>query len=81
MKFDRARARIKKYRKHPGLLAWHVMDEPPWDEPGNRGKDYMPAAYRVVKKYDPDHPASVVVCHYDDAIDFRVFTQTRIEPA
>lgn len=66
MKFDRMTSRIGKYRNHPGLLSWSLMDEPSWDKPGDRGKDYMPAAYGVAKQQDPDHPASVVCCHYDD---------------
>ena len=66
MKFDRAKARVREYRSHPGLLAWSVMDEPSWDKPGDCGREYMPAAYSVVKEHDPTHPASVVCCHYDD---------------
>jgi len=66
MNFDPAIARIEKYRDHPAVLAWHLMDEPSWDKEGDMGKDYMPAAYRVVKEHDPNHPATAVVCHFGD---------------
>ena len=58
--------RIQMYRDHSALLAWHIMDEPCWDEKGNVGKDYMPAVYRCIKNNDPHHPATAVVCHFRD---------------
>ncbi|MEA3365118.1 MAG: hypothetical protein U9Q79_05705, partial [Candidatus Hydrogenedentes bacterium] len=67
MEFEDSVRRIETYRDHPALLAWHTMDEPAWDKEGNRGKDYMPAAYEMIKKYDPHHPVTAVVCHFADA--------------
>jgi hypothetical protein len=58
--------RIEMFRQHPALLAWHTMDEPDWDQKGNMGKEYMPAAYSLVKKHDPQHPVTAVVCHFAD---------------
>lgn len=58
--------RIELYRNHPALLAWHTMDEPQWEQKDNMGKDYMPAAKEFVKKHDPDHPVTAVVCRYSD---------------
>ncbi len=66
MDFAASIKRIEKYRDHPALLAWHIMDEPSWDKPGNRGKDYMPAAYKLIKEHDPRHPVTAVVCHFAD---------------
>jgi hypothetical protein len=62
--------RIEAFRQHPALFAWHTMDEPPWDEKGNMGKEYMPAAYSLIKKHDPHHPVTAVVCHFDDCRRF-----------
>ena len=73
MEFDTAIARIKKYRDHPALLAWHTMDEPAWDREGNRGKDYMPAAYKMIKAHDTSHPVTAVVCHFADPSLFAPF--------
>jgi len=70
MEFDSAIARIEKYRDHPAVLAWHLMDEPGWDKEGNVGKDYMPAAYEIVRQHDPNHPATTVVCHLGDPEKF-----------
>ena len=67
MEFDASIARIKEYRDHPALLAWQVMDEPAWDKEGNRGKEYMPAAYKMIKAHDAGHPVTTVVCHFADA--------------
>ncbi|MCP4641165.1 MAG: hypothetical protein GY851_12060 [bacterium] len=66
MDFDAAVRRIKAYRDHPALLAWHTMDEPGWDKEGNMGRDYMPAAYALLKEHDPAHPVTAVVCHFGD---------------
>jgi len=70
MKFDAAIARIEKYRDHPALLAWHLMDEPAWDKEGDMGKDYMPAACEIVRQHDPAHPVTAVVCHFGDPEKF-----------
>ncbi len=66
MDFTASEKRVEKFRDHPALLAWHTMDEPSWDKEGDMGKDYMPAAYKLVKKLDPDHPVTAVVCHFGD---------------
>lgn len=58
--------RIEMYHNHPALLAWHTMDEPEWDTKGNMGKDYMPAAKKFIRKHDPHHPVTAVMCHFDD---------------
>ncbi|MFO7976483.1 MAG: beta-galactosidase [Candidatus Hydrogenedentota bacterium] len=66
MEFQDSIRRIETYRDHPALLAWHTMDEPAWDKEGDQGKDYMPAAYEVIKEHDPHHPVTAVVCHFVD---------------
>jgi hypothetical protein len=58
--------RIELYRNHPALLAWHTMDEPQWDAPGDRGREYMPAAKAFVAKHDPHHPVTAVICRFAD---------------
>jgi len=70
MQFAACIERIEQYRRHPAVLAWHTMDEPAWEKKGNRGEKYMPAAYRLVKKHDADHPVTAVVCHFVDAERF-----------
>ena len=67
MEFDRCVERVERFRKHPALLAWHTMDEPGWEKEGDPGERYMPAAYKVIKEHDPDHPVTAVVCHFADA--------------
>lgn len=66
MDFESSIQRIETFRDHPALLAWHTMDEPAWDKEGNMGKDYMPAAYALLKEHDPRHPVTAVVCHFGD---------------
>jgi len=66
MEFEASIRRIREFRNHPALLAWHTMDEPAWDKEDNRGKDYMPAAYKLIKQHDPKHPVTAVVCHFTD---------------
>ena len=70
MRFDACVERIEQYRRHPALLAWHTMDEPAWEKEGNEGEKYMPAVYQLVKKHDPRHPVTAVVCHFTDAKRF-----------
>lgn len=67
MEFDQCVARIEQYRGHPALLAWHTMDEPGWEKEKDPGEKYMPAAYQLLKKHDPNHPVTAVVCHFADA--------------
>lgn len=57
-------ARIEKYHDHPALLAWQVMDEP--GTHGRLSTEYMPAAYRLLKEQDPNHPATAVLCQFSD---------------
>ena len=76
MDWTRSIARIEKYRDHPALMGWHVMDEPTWDKTktecfgdpidSNPGKEYMPAAYDMIKQHDPNHPVTTVTCHFED---------------
>ena len=70
MQFDACIKRIEQYRHHPAILAWHTMDEPGWEKEGDRGERYMPAAYRLVKEQDTDHPVTAVVCHFVDTKRF-----------
>ncbi len=70
MQFEACIDRIRRYRHHPAVLAWHTMDEPAWEKEGNRGEQYMPAAYQLVRKHDADHPVTAVVCHFADAKRF-----------
>jgi hypothetical protein len=73
MKLESAITRIEKFRGHPAVLAWHLMDEPGWEKEGDMGKEYMPAFYELVKQHDPDHPATAVVCHFSDTATFEPF--------
>ncbi|MGC9317139.1 MAG: hypothetical protein ACP5KN_03785 [Armatimonadota bacterium] len=76
MDFGGAIERIRRFRDHPALLAWHTMDEPGWDDArdeclgveidGRPGKQYMPGAYQVCREHDPDHPVTAVFCHFVD---------------
>ncbi|MCP4645972.1 MAG: hypothetical protein GY851_36345, partial [bacterium] len=66
MDFEASVRRIETYRDHPALLAWHTMDEPAWDKEENQGQAYMPAAYKLIKEHDPNHPVTAVVCHFGD---------------
>ncbi len=70
MNWDASVKRIQDVRDHPALLAWQTMDEPSWDREGNMGKDYMPAAYDLLKQHDPGHPVTAVVCHFGDTTLF-----------
>ncbi len=70
MEFEPCAKRIERYRRHPALLAWHTMDEPAWEKEGDPGEKYMPAVYRFVKKHDPHHPVTAVVCHFTDTKRF-----------
>ena len=70
MQFEPCIKRIKQYRNHPAILAWHTMDEPGWEREGDRGEEYMPAAYQFVKEQDTRHPVTAVVCHFADTRRF-----------
>lgn len=70
MEFDRCVERVERFRKHPALLVWHTMDEPGWEKEKDPGEKYMPAAYKMVKEHDPDHPVTAVVCQFADAARF-----------
>ena len=69
-KFVDCLPRVEQYRSHPALLAWHTMDEPGWEKEKDRGDQYMPAAYRFLRKHDPNHPVTAVVCHFADTTRF-----------
>ncbi len=69
MNWDRCSKRIELFRNHPALLAWHVMDEPdasgePKGEGERRGTEYVPAAYKMIKERDPNHPVTTVLCRF-----------------
>jgi len=83
MDWTRSIARIERYRDHPALLAWHVMDEPNWDRvdteclgqpiDGKPGSEYMPAAYEMIKQHDPNHPVTTVTVNHFQIKQFMPF--------
>ncbi len=45
------------------------MDEPAWALGpvwNQGGQEYMPAAYKLLKEHDPNHPVTAVLCHFTD---------------
>ncbi len=57
---------VAEYRDHPAVLAWQIMEEPSWDLPGSRAKEYAPLAYNLYHELDPTHPAVVSLCGVDN---------------
>ena len=51
------RAAVERYRRHPALLAWYLIDEP--TETGVEAR-HTRAAYRQVRELDPYHPVYLV---------------------
>jgi len=68
MNWERCINRIHRFRDHPALLAWQVMDEP--GTHGGPTKEYMPAAYELIKEHDPNHPVTAVLCRFIDPQHF-----------
>ena len=70
-KYANSAARVRLFRDHPAVLAWHTMDEP---GVGIGKKDlkelaadaFMPGIYRVIKENDTRHPVTAVVCRFSD---------------
>jgi hypothetical protein len=63
--------RVRMFRDHPAVLAWHTMDEPGAGVGQNDLKEiaadaFMSGVYRVVKENDPSHPVTAVVCRLAD---------------
>lgn len=78
MNWDKCSRRIERFRKHPALLAWHIMDEPEVAHeprgPGERpGTEYVPAAQKMIHEHDPDHPATAVLCTFAGIPTFTPF--------
>ena len=46
---------IQRFRHHPALALWKNLDEPAWGE-NPAPVDGMVAAYKYIRKLDPDHP-------------------------
>ena len=78
--FARSIARIKKFRNHPAVMGWHVMDEPHWTKvhtecqgrriDGKPGSKYMPAAYKMIKEHDSNHPVTTVTVNHQQIKQF-----------
>ena len=69
MNWEKCGQRIERFRNHPALLAWHIIDEPEVShEPRGEGEkpsdEYMPAAYKMIKERDPNHPVTAVLCMF-----------------
>ncbi len=70
-KYTNSAVRVRLFRDHPAVLAWHTMDEP---GAGIGEKDlkelsadaFMPGIYRVIKENDSHHPVTAVVCRLAD---------------
>jgi len=55
---ERLKGQIQRYRSHPAIVAWDVVDEPDvWKVP----PEQMGQAYELVKKLDPARPVYTVV--------------------
>lgn len=57
-------ALVKRFRSHPAVLNWDLLDEPQADQ----DKERVETAYRLVREFDPYHPITVNV--NDDAARF-----------
>jgi len=70
-KYGSSAERVRMFRDHPALLAWHTMDEPGagigQHDPKELAADaFMPGIYRVIKENDSHHPVTAVVCRLAD---------------
>jgi len=55
---------VKRFRSHPALLNWDLLDEPN----ASQQKERVETAYRLVREFDPYHPVTLNV--NDDAARF-----------
>ncbi len=58
--------RVRMFRDHPAVLAWHTMDEPGAGVVEHDPKEFaadafMPGIYQVIKENDSRHPVTAVV--------------------
>ncbi len=51
-----ARDVVEKYKDHPNVLGWMIMDEPFLHMQYNVMVGYLRDSYALVRKYDPEHP-------------------------
>lgn len=77
-KYMSSAERVRMFRDHPAVLAWHTMDEPGSGVGQEDLKElaadaFMPGIYRVVKENDVRHPVTAVVCRL---ADHKRFTQS-----
>ncbi len=47
------KAFVRRFKNHPGVGIWKLMDEPQW---GKSPLDGIARGYKIVKELDPDHP-------------------------
>ena len=52
---------IRRFRRHPALLAWYLNAEPPTSR-----RDDFARSLRFAELGDPDHPGWVALCNYKD---------------
>lgn len=53
---ENARKFINKWKSHPAILAWHILDEPLTRQ---HPKSFQKAVYRFVKNLDPVRPVMI----------------------
>jgi len=66
MATDALIGRLERYRKHPAVIAWQVMDEPE----GEEAEQYMMHAYKLVKEHGGGWPAATVVHRWKNVAPF-----------
>jgi hypothetical protein len=64
---DAVRRRVERYRYHPGLLAWYLIDEPGETQ---TSAEETRAAYEWIKEIDPTHPVYLVNNRPETYIDY-----------
>ena len=52
---------IRRFRRHPALLAWYLNDERPISE-----REALVSARNLAELHDPDHPGWIAICQYDE---------------
>jgi len=70
-KYVSSAERVRMFRDHPAVLAWHTMDEPGAGVVEHDLKEiaadaFMPGIYPVIKENDTRHPVTAVVCRLVD---------------